>query len=241
MLSGSILTLNFYSNPLDVIVDGNTVYVNWNHYQLMAGISLNLPHNLITLGGDEEPYVALSYLVNAKFDIEPNLGELIRTDFFSYITKELAVVRGLIPLIDLKTEEALSGIFDYKGRGYFTDDALKKLCLYTATAPEDLPRYPAVLSVVNPSSLHYGVPLGATATLLPVWIMDLDGLPYAIREANKPHTPYRSAALNDPGSLSEILLKGDPELDDDLVHVPLKVKSEPDTRTDMKYFPLSGE
>jgi len=222
MLSGSILTLNFYSNQLDVIVEDNTVYVNWNHYQLMSGTSLNLPHNLISIGGDEEPYVALSYLVNAKFDIEPNIKELIRQDFFSYIAKELAVVRGLIPLIDLSPEGALSGVFNYKGRGYFTDEALKKLCSFSSTVPEDIPRYPAVIQVVNASSFHFGISLEKTTTLMPVWIMDLDGLPYAISEMDKAPAPYRSASLNDPGSLSKILLQDDPEYDDDIVN-PLRI------------------
>lgn len=188
MLTGPILTLNFYSNPIDVILEDRIVYVNWDHLRQMTGRDYDIAPHLISRGPEESLYVSLSFLDHNIKDFTSDLhtplfGTLVRDTFFQYIASELGLIRDLVPLIDLDYDIYSSGIFEYNGEHYFTEAAVKRLLgIDRVTIPTDVPRYPAILSIDTSTPRHYGlISVRQAPSMMPVWIMDLDSLPYVLR------------------------------------------------------------
>lgn len=188
MLTGPILTLNFYSNPIDVILEDHIVYVNWDHFRQMVGRDFDIAPHLISSGPEESQYVSLSYLdLNIRYFtsdlLTPLFGTLVQDTFFQYIASELGLIRDLVPLIELDYETYSSGVFEHGGKHYFTEAAVKRLLgIDQVLVLADVPRYPAVLSIELHSPRHYGmVPRNQAKNMMPVWIMDLDSLPYVLR------------------------------------------------------------
>lgn len=188
MLTGPILTLNFYSNPIDVILQDRIVYVNWDHFRQMLGRDFDIAPHLITHGPEESLYVSLSYLDHNIKDLTsglhtPLFGTLVQQTFFQYIASELGLIRDLAPLIELDYDIYSSGVFEYDEKDYFTEAAVKRLLgVDRVVIPADVPRYPAILSIDTSTPRHYGlIAVRQAPNMMPVWIMDLDSLPYVLR------------------------------------------------------------
>lgn len=189
MQTGSVLTLNFYSNPIDVMIgDDQTIYLNWKHYCDMISNDPEIaPHNIIR-GEFDVDYVAFSYVVLHVDNLvygHPDLlfANLVRDEFPGYIIKELGLIRELVPMIELDYETYSSGVFEHGGKHYFTEAAVKRLLgIDKVLVLADVPRYPAILSIELHSPRHYGMVLCNQAkNMMPVWMMDLDSLPYVLR------------------------------------------------------------
>lgn len=201
MLSGHKLTLNFYSSPIDILVGfDRTVYVKWDDYcGLIDSIPEMAPHNIHR--SDDVEYVALSYLtIHAKALLKgapPLLAQLIEKELFDYIVKELAVIRSILPLIELSYTKYDAGVFIFDGEHYMLPRAIDKFTTGQYEIPVDVPRIPAAIKVriakerSTLSSLGnehlFRIEQSVEHTLFTTWLMDLSSLPY-ILEYNQNRT-----------------------------------------------------
>lgn len=197
MQTGSVLTLNFYSNPIDVMIgDDQTIYINKDHFMDMLEVSPEIaPHNLVR-GEFDASYLALSY-------ISSNLNQLIKgspltffkvltaNEFTNYIIRELGVVRELLPMIELDYAVYDSGIFEYDGRMYVLKTQLHKFTgIHKPILPADVPRFPIMVCVKtvglrNPLD-SFAEKAQVTLNILPTWMIEVSSLPYIVAESAAP-------------------------------------------------------
>lgn len=190
MQLGPYISLNFYSNEIEVRLDeSHNVYVNWDHYRDMLDLKHDVPASVIFHVGDDR-YVSLSYLtMNVKElvrNIElPLFGQLVVNEFFSYIVKELALVRDILPLIEIDYNTYLSGIVEY-GKTYVLPTKLNLFVKGNVVIPDDVPRRPVLLSVVSKKSFGaLGLNQDTTSAILTVGLIEWNSIPYIIRSSQE--------------------------------------------------------
>lgn len=201
MQTGSVLTLNFYSNPIDVMIgDDQTIYLNWKHYCDMIGCDPEVaPHNF-TVGEFDVAYIAFSYTVlhadRLLVDVEDRLfADLIREEFPGYIIKELGLIREMLPMISLPYHMYDAGIFQHGDKMYVLVDKLKRFTnLIEPHIPLDVPRFPIMIKVAMPRTgfIEFGGRPEKDETAYPTWMVEVDSLPYIIESTYHNHPPFRA-------------------------------------------------
>lgn len=197
MQTGSVLTLNFYSNPIDVMIgDDRTIYLNWKHFcDIIDRDPEVAPHNIIR-GEFDVDYVAFSYAVNHLPELvkgcDPLNAWLILNEFPNYIIRELGVVRELIPLISLDHAIYDSGIFEHEGKMFVLTNKLHKFTgIHTPIVPADVPSFPIVVSVTtivprNPLRDLLAEKASLHLNILPTWMVEVSSLPYIVETSSAP-------------------------------------------------------
>lgn len=196
MQTGSVLTLNFYSNPIDVMIgDDQTIYLNWKHF---CGITDRDPEGsppCIIRGEFDVDYIAFSYAVNNLADFvrggDPLNAWLVLNEFPNYIIRELGVVRELIPFIRLDYSVYESGIFEHKGKMFVLTNKLRKFTgIHEPIIPPDVPSFPIVVSVTTlvPRNPLKGLAEKADVRMdiLPIWMVEVSSLPYIVETSSAP-------------------------------------------------------
>lgn len=199
MQTGSVLTLNFYSNPIDVMIgDDQTIYINKDHFMDMLEVSPEIaPHNIVR-GEFDASYLALSY-INSHMD-QLVAGSpltffkvLTANEFTNYIIRELGVVRELLPMIELEYDVYNSGIFEHDGQMYVLKNQLHKFTgIHKPILPQDVPCFPIMVCVKTLKPRNpLGALLAAKASLevnhiLPTWMIEVSSLPYIVAESAAP-------------------------------------------------------
>ena len=211
MQTGSVLTLNFYSNPIDVMIgDDQTIYLNWKHYCDMIGCDPEVaPHNFV-VGEFDVAYIAFSYAVlhadRLLVDVEDRLfADLVREEFAGYIIKELGLIREMLPMISLPYHMYDAGIFQHGDKMFVLVDKLKKFTNQIEPhLPHDVPRFPIMIKVSMPRTgfIEFGGRPQKDETAYPTWMVEMDSLPYIIESTYHNHPPFRSATNDKPYRLS---------------------------------------
>lgn len=190
MLAGHILTLNFYSNPIDVMIESDkTVYLNWDHFRQMIEKDCEIPPHLVKHDAEGQGYVAFSYVITKIKELTQGTGhalfaDLVQKEFFGYIVRELAIIRDILPLIELEYAEYDSGIFEMDDRQYILSTKLERFGCMPIQVPDDVPRFPAVIEVIMPRVQGYG-PAREMATAFPLWLIELSSLPYILKKSRE--------------------------------------------------------
>ncbi len=198
--SGHVLTLNFYSNEIDVLLDTHgDIYVDWDHYQSMLSINVQNEVPLHLHGGSW--FIALSYLVAHPMlpDVDSRFDTLVKTEFAPYIAKELGIIQSLLPSITLEYPIYKAGIFEHEGKQYVLESKLRTILgQATPIIPDDVPRKPALISVTSPR--HYGLQ-GLFRQNLFTWLIELNSLPYIIKASMDEYYRPKSEANSVIGAL----------------------------------------
>lgn len=188
--SGHSLTLNFYSNEIDVLIDKHgDIFVDWDHYQLMLGISIDRAVPLQEHA--ESLYVSLSYLQkNPMIEADTTFYSLVIQEFIPYVGKELGIIRALIPTIEMDSTDYDIGIFEYDGKQYILESKLPRVLGHLSVSiPDDVPRRAVIVTV---RSLYKGLtrdPQQYTSAF--VWLLELNSLPYILQVSKKYHEQHR--------------------------------------------------
>lgn len=207
MQTGSVLTLNFYSNPIDVMIgDDQTIYLNWKHYCDMIGCDPEVaPHNFV-VGEFDVAYIAFSYAVlhadRLLVDVEDRLfADLIREEFPGYIIKELGLIREMLPMISLPYHMYDAGIFQHGDKMFILVDKLKRFTNQIEPhLPHDVPRFPIMIKVSMPRTgfIEFGGRPKKNETAYPTWMVEMDSLPYIIESTYHNHPPFRAMTNDKP-------------------------------------------
>lgn len=189
MLAGHILTLNFYSNPIDVMIESDkTVYLNWDHFRQMIEKDCEIPPHLVKHDAEGHGYVAFSYIIMKIKELTQGIdqalfADLVQKEFFGYIVRELAIIRDILPLIELEYAEYDAGIFEMGDKQYILSTKLERFGC-PIHVPDDVPRFPAVIEVSMPKTQSYG-PAREMATAFPLWLIELSSLPYILKKSRE--------------------------------------------------------
>lgn len=200
MQTGSVLTLNFYSNPIDVMIgDDQTIYLNWKHYCDMISNDPEIaPHN-ITRGEFDVDYVAFSYVVLHADNLvyghpDPLFANLVRDEFPGYIIKELGLIREMIPMIDLPYHMYDSGVFQHNGKLFVLVDKLKRFTnQIEPNIPLDTPRFPIMVKVQMPRTgfVAFGERPKKDEMAYPTWMVEANSLAYIIESSYRNHPTFQ--------------------------------------------------
>jgi hypothetical protein len=221
MLTGSILALNFYSNPIEVLVgEDRTVYVNWDHFCRMISRDFDVPpHNLLE-GPEGTPYIAFSYVATNIQDLVygiaiPEYGQLIIEEFFGYVVKELALIRDILPMITMDYHVYDSGIFERNGKQYILESKIGNIV--RGTIPNDVPRYPAFISVQQPITGMERFMLSTAGpkrevypTAFATWLIDLSSLPYIIEASREQRVAFNSVIVPKDSKVGKLIRDSHP-------------------------------
>lgn len=182
MLTGSTLTLNFYSNTIDVLVSfDRTVYINVDDYRIMVDSDIPNPQEILRHTSEDELFIPFSYLIHnleSYLPTDANFAEIIRREFFKYIMNELAVIRALLPLVKLDYGTWERGVFDHDSTSYITESGIGGFIRNSVPViPSDVPRVPMVISISS-EARRFCTP--RPGSLNPIWAIDLKYLTYVL-------------------------------------------------------------
>ncbi len=205
MQTGSVLTLNFYSNPIDVMIgDDRVIYINWEHYCNLISADPEIAPHLLRRGEFDVDYIAFTYLVDNARDLtcdhpDPLFVDLLVNEFPNYIIKELGLIRELLPMINLSASTHEAGIFSHDGTAYVLIDKLEGLVgSVRVTIPDDVPRFPVMAAVHYEEFSEFGRPPLEKVCAYPTWIVELSSVPHIIEVSHEIDRECRTAT-NRPG------------------------------------------
>lgn len=195
MLTGQLLTLNFYSNPLEVIINKGAAYLHWGQLCDILGYAPDAPPHRLRQAGTKERYISLAFLERnledwTRVERQGAFSVIIRSELIHYVMKELGVLRELIPMIDINSETYLRGIFTHKDNSYITRSAVDRIAGHNCTISTEIPRYPVILLINNAYSSMISIDEDSLG-ISPQWVYSLDSLP-AILETCRPQPQVRT-------------------------------------------------
>lgn len=243
MQTGSVLTLNFYSNPIDIMVgDDHVIYVNWEHYCNMIGADPEIAPHLLRRGEFDVDYIAFSYVADNACGLtydhpDPLFVDLLVNEFPNYIIKELGLIRELIPMINLSAATHETGIFSHEGVGFVLIDKLEDLVGHVrVTIPDDVPRFPVMAAVHYEEFTEFGRPAIKKVSAFPAWIVELSSLPHII-EVSHEVDRKRCTVTNRPGEAHyRVAVPEDSELGFHLGAVETLVRNQLNEKEDHERF-----
>lgn len=206
MQTGSVLTLNFYSNPIDVMIgDDQTIYLNWKHFcDIIDRDPEVAPHNIIR-GEFDVDYIAFTYVVGHLTELVEGCDVLntwlILNEFPNYIIRELGIVRELIPLIEVSHATYDSGVLTHNGETFVLTNKMRKFTgIHEPVIPADVPRFPIVVCIKtsrikNPLDAFCGK-AEEVLDIMPSWMVEVSSIPYIVESSSAPTVmtndkPYR--------------------------------------------------